>query len=63
MAAIPPALRDLLEPGVDVRARWNAAIVQARRNVVRALMVKVASSGRNAFVLVRSPPGPLPVVW
>ncbi|WKU03863.1 recombinase family protein [Micromonospora sp. HUAS LYJ1] len=51
-ASIPPALRQILEPGTDVRVRWDAAPLPARREVIRALaVIKVdqASSpgGRN----------------
>lgn len=33
-AGIPPALRAILEPGVDVRVRWEDAPMAARRRVV-----------------------------
>lgn len=36
-AAIPVALRQIVEPGKDVRTRWEEASVAARRDVVRAL--------------------------
>ncbi len=36
-ASIPVALRNILEPGQDVRTRWNDAPMAARRDVVRAL--------------------------
>lgn len=40
-AAIPPALRQILEPGADVRVRWDGAPLPARREVIRALAVIV----------------------
>ncbi|MEV0425398.1 recombinase family protein [Micromonospora sp. NPDC050495] len=40
-ASIPPALRQILEPGVDVRVRWDSAPLPARREVIRALAVIV----------------------
>lgn len=33
-ASVPPALRAILEPGVDVRVRWDDAPMAARRRVV-----------------------------
>lgn len=42
-AALPEALRRLLEPGEDVRTRWSAMPVPARRDVIRALAVVVVS--------------------
>jgi len=36
-AALPPALRQFVEPGVDVEARWDAAELLAKRDVIRAL--------------------------
>jgi site-specific DNA recombinase len=33
-ASIPPALRAILEPGADVRVRWDDATMAARRRVV-----------------------------
>lgn len=38
-ASIPPALRLVLEPGVDVRARWESLTIPARRDIIRALAV------------------------
>lgn len=38
-ASVPPALRQVLEPGVDVRTRWEEATVPVRREVVRYLAV------------------------
>lgn len=34
MAEIPPELREFLEPGVDVRVRWDAAPMAAKRRVI-----------------------------
>lgn len=46
--SLPPALRPFLTPGADVEARWDAATVQARREVIRALVtVTVRPAGRN----------------
>jgi site-specific DNA recombinase len=36
-AEIPPALRAIVAPGEDVRARWDAAPLPARRGVIRAV--------------------------
>lgn len=50
-AATPAVLRQFLDPGGDVRARWDAAPVQARRELVRMLLtVKVRPIGRNPYV-------------
>ena len=50
-ASIPPALRDLLEPGADVRQRWADATLAAKRDVIRTLMeVRVRPSGQNSFM-------------
>jgi DNA invertase Pin-like site-specific DNA recombinase len=52
-AALPPALRPFVEPGADVEARWNAATLQAKRDVIRALCtVTVRPVGRSAYVPV-----------
>jgi len=52
-AQLPPALRQVLEPGADVRARWDAATVHARRDVIRTLMnISVRPAGQSAFVPV-----------
>lgn len=52
-ASIPPELRPFLEPGVDVRVRWDAAPLPARRQVIRALAEVVigpaSATGRRAF--------------
>lgn len=37
-ADIPPHLRSLVEPGADVRARWNRLSIPARKEVIRLLM-------------------------
>lgn len=34
VAEVPPELRSILEPGVDVRVRWDAAPMPARRRVI-----------------------------
>jgi len=44
-AEIPPFLRELVKPGVDTRARWAAAPLAARRDVVRAVADIVVSPG------------------
>lgn len=52
-AAMPPALRAMLEPGADVRTRWQEATVNARREVIRILAeVRVSPAGQNAFIPV-----------
>lgn len=52
-AGLPPALRPFLAPGADVEARWDAATVQARRDVIRVLMtVTVRPVGRRSGVPV-----------
>ncbi|MFF0658150.1 recombinase family protein [Micromonospora tulbaghiae] len=40
-ASLPPELRPFLEPGVDVRVRWEDAPLPARRQVIRSLAVIV----------------------
>jgi site-specific DNA recombinase len=48
-----PALRQLLEPGEDVRARWKAMPVQGQRTVLRSLLaVTIHPSGRNSHMPV-----------
>jgi len=37
-AAIPPAVRGLVDPGVDVAQRWEQMPLAARRDVIRVLM-------------------------
>ena len=39
--AVPRPLRDLASPGADVRARWEAMPVAARREVLKALRITV----------------------
>lgn len=39
--AVPRPLRDLASPGADVRARWEAMPVAARREVLKALSITV----------------------
>lgn len=52
-AALPPALRPFVEPGVDVEARWDAATLSARRDVIRALMtIRVQPTGQRPRVPV-----------
>lgn len=52
-ASIPPALRQILEPGADVQVRWDAAPLPARREVIRALALIVigpaAAPGSRTF--------------
>lgn len=52
-AAIPPALRDVLEPGEDVRTRWFAAPLAARRELIRTFATvhihKAARPGSREF--------------
>lgn len=36
-ASIPPALREVLEPGVDIVQRWEALTLPAKRAVIRTL--------------------------
>lgn len=38
LAATPPVLRDLLEPGADVKTRWDAMPMAARREVISLLL-------------------------
>lgn len=37
-ASIPVALRALVGPGVDVRARWSAASLGAKRDIIKSLL-------------------------
>lgn len=52
-ASLPPALRQVLEPGADVAARWDGATVAARREIIRHLYVVTIGpaemTGRRAF--------------
>jgi DNA invertase Pin-like site-specific DNA recombinase len=49
-ASLPPAMRVVLEPGADVRARWDAAPLAARRTVIATLVdVTLHPSGHNAY--------------
>jgi site-specific DNA recombinase len=46
IVGIPPALRPFLEPGADVQARWKAATLPARREVLRTVAdLKVGRAG------------------
>lgn len=50
-AAIPPALRQFVGPDVDVRARWDAAPLPARRSLIEFLAeIIVRPAGQNAFI-------------
>ena len=40
-ASLPAALRDLLTPGADIAARWEALAVPARKDVLRALFERI----------------------
>lgn len=56
-AGLPPEVRDLLEPGEDVRTRWTHPDhpLAAKRTVVRFLMqvtIKPTPGGRNAYAPV-----------
>lgn len=51
-AALPPVLREFVGPGADVRARWEAAPLAARRTVIRTLMTIEIIPTRNAYVPV-----------
>lgn len=51
-ASLPPVLREFAEPGVDVRARFEAAPLAARRSVIRTLMTIEIIPTRNAYVPV-----------
>lgn len=53
-AAVPPALREVLEPGADVSTRWEALQLPARREVIRRLVhqlrvSKSESPGHRTF--------------
>jgi hypothetical protein len=41
LLTVPRPLRDLTTPGADVRARWEAMPVAARREVLKALSITV----------------------
>lgn len=45
-AALPTALRDMLDPETDVRERWNAATLIARRAVINSLCEIRVGKGR-----------------
>lgn len=52
--AVPPAVRDVLEPGRDIAARWAALTLPAQRQVIRRLIdeLRVGRAplpGRHAF--------------
>jgi site-specific DNA recombinase len=50
-AALPPGLRHLLEPGVDVAKRWASTPLAAKRRVLAEfLTVQVRPSGRSRYV-------------
>lgn len=49
LAAVPPALRDVLEPGRDVRARWEGLTLPAKRDVIRVLISEIRVSKRLAI--------------
>lgn len=53
-SGIPPALRQMIEPGADVRERWAEATLQARREVIRLLAeIRVSPARQNAYVPIR----------
>lgn len=53
-ASIPPALRAFGGPEADVRARWDAAPLAAKRTILRELMtIRVQPSHRNAYMPVQ----------
>lgn len=41
-AAVPVAVRELVEPGADVRARWEAMTVPSKREVLRTIVERIA---------------------
>lgn len=52
-AGIPPALRSVLEPGENVRARWAVAPLPAKRSVIQAVAnVALVPSGHRTTVPV-----------
>lgn len=51
-AGIPVALRGILEPGADVRARWDAAPLQAKRAILRLLVTVRLVPGRNRYAAI-----------
>jgi site-specific DNA recombinase len=44
---LPDALQPFTEPGADVRARWDAATLAARRDVIRAMATVTIHPGRG----------------
>jgi site-specific DNA recombinase len=49
-SSVPPALQDMLSPGTDVRERWEAASLPARRAVIRAVAeVRLAKASRRGL--------------
>lgn len=59
-AGMSPALRQMLEPGVDVRQRWRDAPLPAQRDVIRTLteiaIAPASVTGRHAFEPLRLAP-------
>jgi DNA invertase Pin-like site-specific DNA recombinase len=52
-AGVPAGMRELLEPSADVEARWEAATLGARRDLIRSLMtVTVHGVGQRSGVPV-----------
>jgi DNA invertase Pin-like site-specific DNA recombinase len=54
-ATVSPVVRELVSPGADIRARWDAASLAARREIVRTLMAVTVHSfhGRSRKITDR----------
>lgn len=44
LASVPPALRDVIEPGRDATDRWEALTLPAKRDVIRLLISEIRIS-------------------
>lgn len=48
-ASAPPALRGVVGPDGDIRARWSMASLGARRDIVKSIMIVTLNSSRGAI--------------
>ena len=62
-AGVPLALRDLLTPGADITARWEALGVPARKDVLRTLFERSPSPRRPPASALPFDPERVKVTW
>lgn len=62
-AVVPPVLRQLLEPGVDIQERWDSMPVAARKEVLRLLFRKIEILPAGAHRGLDQLPDRLNIEW